>query len=77
MIRQGFYSQGFDLRPTDPKINTNHGSWPSMIPRRFYVGKISLQLMSGQDFANAEQTDRQTDRRTVRQTDRRTMSAIT
>jgi len=28
-----------------------------MIPRKVYLGEISLKLMHGQDFANARQTD--------------------
>jgi len=38
-------------------IRIVYGSWPSMIPRKVHLGEISLQLMSGQDFAYARQTD--------------------
>jgi len=35
----------------------------SLIPRKVYLGEISLKSMSGQDFANAGQIDRHTEGR--------------
>jgi len=42
---------------TQKSIEIIYGSWPSMIPRKVYLGEISLKLIHGQDFANARQTD--------------------
>ena len=54
----------FDLL-TQKSIEIIYGSWPSLIPRKVYLGEISLKSMSGQDFANAGQwTDTQRDRQT-------------
>jgi len=53
----------FDLL-TPKSIGTIYGSWPSLIPRKVYLGEISLKSMSGQDFANAGQIDRHTEGRT-------------
>jgi len=44
---------------TSKSIGIIYGSWPFMIQRKVNLGKISLRLMSGQDFANAGQTDGQ------------------
>jgi len=41
-----------------------YGSWPFMIQSRVNVVEICLKLISGQDFANAGQTEGWTDRRT-------------
>jgi len=49
---------------TPKLIGIIYGSWPFMIPRRVILGEISLKLLSGQDFANAGQTDGRTDART-------------
>ena len=46
----------FDLL-TLKSIGIIYWPWSSMIPRKVYLSEISLKLMSGQDFANARQTD--------------------
>ena len=61
----------FDLLP--PKsIGIIYGSFPSMITRKANLSKISLKLISGQNFANAVLTDGRTNEWTKRQTDGRT-----
>jgi len=37
---------------TPKLIGIIYGSWASMIPRKVYLGEISLKFMSGQYFAN-------------------------
>jgi len=49
---------------TPKSIGIIYGSWSFMIQRKVNLGDISLQLLSGQDIAYAEQADRQTDGRT-------------
>ena len=39
--------------PTKKSIGIIYGSWPSMIPKKVYLGEINLKLMSGENFANA------------------------
>jgi len=46
----------FDLM-TPKSLGIIYGSWPSIIPRKVYLGETSLKLMSIQEFANAGQTD--------------------
>ena len=53
----------FDLL-TPKSIGIIYGSWPSLIPRKVYLGEISLKSMSGQNFANVGQIDRHTEGRT-------------
>jgi len=45
----------FDLL-TPKSLGIIYGSWPSIIPRKVYLGETSLKLMSRQEFANAGQT---------------------
>jgi len=52
----------FDLLTPKSK-GINYGTWSSMIPRKVYLSKISLKLMSGHDFVNPGPTDGRTDMR--------------